>query len=399
MPTVELLFRPSITAPHRCAARNTSQPAAVPLRLMVTTLPPPVYTPSFTITVSPGLVTSAACCNVRQGAALVPALASLPAAASTLWHTLAQLPGGGAAVTVMAAVPLLASLVAVIVAEPTWTHPPPFHPRHTAVAARPRDGSAAERIARRILGRRAELRRSSHEHADRRRAHDDRVDRDRARAHYADARRRPHRSRDARRGHGVVAAAHRPVMTVVPPALAARVEHAAGRAPRHGDRRRIARGREADGREVLCLVLLQRDDLRCDEKLGEVRARVRDGDGVLAAEHHRGGERRGGHAGDPVFQARQPARQLVHEGHGFCGVWITRRDGQSAVRRARTAALPPAALVSERRCDSLNPNGMDDGVPFTARRGLAGGEDKRPPGKNEGASRWRARRPSDVASP
>src|SRR5256885_17049914 len=80
MPTVELLLRPSITAPHRCAARNTSQPAADPLRLMVTTLPPPVYTPSFTITVSPGLVTSAACCNVRQGAALVPALASLPAA-------------------------------------------------------------------------------------------------------------------------------------------------------------------------------------------------------------------------------------------------------------------------------------------------------------------------------
>src|SRR5438105_2177764 len=46
---------------------------------MVTTLAPPVYTPSLTITVSPGLVTSAACWMVRQGAALVPLLPSLVA--------------------------------------------------------------------------------------------------------------------------------------------------------------------------------------------------------------------------------------------------------------------------------------------------------------------------------
>src|SRR5437763_16859935 len=84
---------------------------------MVTTLAPPVYTPSLTITVSPGLVTSAARWMVRQGAALVPAFASLPDAASTQWHALTQLPGGGA-VTVMAAVPYCPSLVAVIVAEP-----------------------------------------------------------------------------------------------------------------------------------------------------------------------------------------------------------------------------------------------------------------------------------------
>src|SRR5207248_10675487 len=35
----------------------------------------------------------------------------------------------------------------------------------------------------------------------------------------------------------------------------------AAHTPRDGDQRRIARGREADGREVLRLVLLQRDDL------------------------------------------------------------------------------------------------------------------------------------------
>src|ERR1043166_8100487 len=111
MPTVEPLFWPSITAPHRCADRNTSQPAAVPLRLIVTTLPPPVYKPSFTMTVSPGLVTSDACWMVRHGAVLGPGLPSLPAGA-TEWPRLLQGGGGGGASTLRAAEPVLPPLVA-----------------------------------------------------------------------------------------------------------------------------------------------------------------------------------------------------------------------------------------------------------------------------------------------
>src|SRR5207248_6830239 len=41
------------------------------------------------------------------------------------------------------------------------------------------------------------------------------------------------------------------------------------------------------------------------------------------------------------------------------GVVSVRRVGDGTVSRARTAAATTAALVSERRCDSLNPNGMD----------------------------------------
>src|SRR6266487_978419 len=40
MPAAELLFCPSTTAPHRWAARNTIQSAAVPLRVMLRTVEP-----------------------------------------------------------------------------------------------------------------------------------------------------------------------------------------------------------------------------------------------------------------------------------------------------------------------------------------------------------------------
>src|SRR2546421_8025241 len=63
----------------------------------------------------------------RQGAVLVPAFASLPAAPSTYRHALLQLPDGGGggggccAVTVTVAVPLFPPLVAVSVAVPAPT--------------------------------------------------------------------------------------------------------------------------------------------------------------------------------------------------------------------------------------------------------------------------------------
>src|SRR3989440_11060688 len=77
--------------------------------------------------VSPGFAASAACWMVRQGAVLVPAFASLPAAPSTYRQLLLQLPDGGGggggccAVTVTVAVPLFPPLVAVIVAVPAPT--------------------------------------------------------------------------------------------------------------------------------------------------------------------------------------------------------------------------------------------------------------------------------------
>src|SRR2546421_5170979 len=77
--------------------------------------------------VSPGFAASAACWMVRQGAVLVPAFASLPAAPSTYRQLLLQLPDGGGggggccAVTVPVAVLLLPPLVAVIVAVPAPT--------------------------------------------------------------------------------------------------------------------------------------------------------------------------------------------------------------------------------------------------------------------------------------
>src|SRR5207302_11234892 len=125
----------------------------------------------------------------------------------------------------------------------------------------------------------------------------------------------------------------------------------------------------------------------------ELRDLVRSGIGrqrFLARAHQRRREQREGDPGQAASKPRQSVCQLVQEGHGVCsmararcpeaagaatdewGVWTTRREGQSAVRRTRTAALARAALVNERRCDSLNPNGMDAGVPFTARRGLGG---------------------------
>ena len=64
---------------------------------------------------------------VRQGAVLVPAFASLPAAPSTYRQLLLQLPDGGGggggccAVTLTVAVPLFAPLVAAIVAVPAPT--------------------------------------------------------------------------------------------------------------------------------------------------------------------------------------------------------------------------------------------------------------------------------------
>src|SRR5690348_4774583 len=58
---------------------------------------------------------------VRHGAALVPGLASLPAVASTYQHALWQPVPPDGVVTVMAAVPLLPPLAAVIVAGPAAT--------------------------------------------------------------------------------------------------------------------------------------------------------------------------------------------------------------------------------------------------------------------------------------
>src|SRR5256885_5505839 len=49
-------------------------------------------------------------------------------------------------------------------------------------------------------------------------------------------------------------------------------------------------------------------------------------------------------------------RSLVHEGHGFCSAEAD-GAGEGATRRG-PANVPAAALVNERRCDSLNPNGM-----------------------------------------
>src|SRR2546430_17114815 len=81
------------------------------------------------------------------------------------------------------------------------------------------------------------------------------------------------------------------------------------------------------------------------------------------------------------------------------GVVSVRRVGDGTVSRARTAVGTTAALVSERRCDSLNPNGMDAGVPFTARPELWGGEEKMAPAKNPWAVCRRRARPTHVAAP
>src|SRR2546430_12062117 len=81
------------------------------------------------------------------------------------------------------------------------------------------------------------------------------------------------------------------------------------------------------------------------------------------------------------------------------GVVSVRRVGDGTVSRARTAVGTTAALVSERRCDSLNPNGMDAGVPFTARRDFLGGEKKTPAAKGGWAFSLRAAGPPDVPPP
>src|SRR5947208_9862880 len=81
------------------------------------------------------------------------------------------------------------------------------------------------------------------------------------------------------------------------------------------------------------------------------------------------------------------------------GVVSVRRVGDGTVSRARTAVGTTAALVSERRCDSLNPNGMDAGVPFTARLDLWGGQDKGQPSKTVWSFSGRRGGARDVADP
>src|SRR5207248_8394399 len=121
-------------------------------------------------------------------------------------------------------------------------------------------------------------------------------------------------------------------------------------------------------------------------------------DGALAAEHRRRGERRGGSEGHAIFEACQPARQLVHEGHGFCSADAD-EAGEGTTRQG-PANVPAPALVNERRCDSLNPNGMS--LAFLSRHVTSrsrGAQKKQPPARTLGSFRWRPGGPSDVASP
>src|SRR2546422_4403820 len=63
-----------------------------------------------------------------------------------------------------------------------------------------------------------------------------------------------------------------PRSTLFPYTTLFRSQRAAGRAPQHGDLRRVTRRGEADGHEVLELVLLQRDDSRREDQLTDCRA-------------------------------------------------------------------------------------------------------------------------------
>src|SRR5437667_167645 len=109
-----------------------------------------------------------------------------------------------------------------------------------------------------------------------------------------------------------------PLSAAVPalPSLAggARVDGTARRAPRHGDIGAVTRGREADGEEVLSLVLLQRDVLRGNNELCDDGAEI--SDGVLATDDDRG-DGQGRHDRDRIFEPRQSSGQLVRERHEF----------------------------------------------------------------------------------
>src|SRR6266704_385415 len=106
------------------------------------------------------------------------------------------------------------------------------------------------------------------------------------------------------------------VVAVMALAVAARVDDtAAGHAPTHRHRRRVARAHERDSREIGGRVLAQRESFGGDQQVRNCTACVGDADRQLARDDRRRDEHRQGRQDDSVLQQGQSARQLVFERH------------------------------------------------------------------------------------
>src|SRR2546425_11832878 len=110
------------------------------------------------------------------------------------------------------------------------------------------------------------------------------------------------------------------VVAVMTTAARAHVREGPARdVPTDRARRRIARGAQADGLEILILIDLQRDDVGSDDQLIDGCVRLSDTDREFAAQEDRGGASRGGAGDRTVFEPREATGQLVGEiGRASC---------------------------------------------------------------------------------
>ena len=123
-------------------------------------------------------------------------------------------------------------------------------------------------------------------------------------------------------------------MPVMTPARGVGIHRATCGAPRHGDRRRVSRGGEAHGGEILDLIGLQRDCAGRDDELGNTR--VDSIEAELTA--HDEGEGQG-------KQQSLTVRQLVSERHST----PPHERERAASLDPRRFAGGPASVAEDRR--------------------------------------------------